>query len=67
MKHRNHFDQNGDIRDIFAGLAMQRLMDDKVATPVWVATQAYRYADAMLDTREEVSHNTNHKETLINE
>ncbi len=67
MKNRNHFDQNGDIRDIFAGLAMQRLMDDKAATPKWVATQAYRYADAMLDVREEVSHNNNNKETLINE
>jgi hypothetical protein len=67
MKHRNHFDQNGDIRDIFAALAMQSLMNQDAATPKWVATQAYRYADAMLDVRDEVSHNTNHKETLINE
>jgi len=67
MKHRNHFDQNGDIRDIFAALAMQSLMNQDAVTPKWVATQAYRYADAMLDVRDEVSHNTNHKETLINE
>jgi len=67
MKHRNHFDQNGDIRDIFAALAMQSLMNQDAATPKWVATQAYRYADAMLDVRDEVSHNTTNKETLINE
>jgi len=67
MKHRNHFDQNGDIRDIFAAMAMQSLMNQDAATPKWVATQAYRYADAMLDVRDEVSHNTTNKETLINE
>lgn len=66
MKNRNHFDQNGDIRDIFAAVAMIGLMNDKTATPKWVANQAYKYADAMLDVREEVSH-TNTKETLINE
>ncbi len=57
MKNRNHLDQNGDIRDIFAAVAMIGLMNDKTATPKWVATQAYKYADAMLDVREEVSHN----------
>jgi len=57
MKHHNHFDQNGDIRDIFAAMAMQSLMKQDAATPKWVAHQAYRYADAMLDMREEVSHN----------
>jgi len=57
MKNRNQFDQNGDLRDIFAAVAMIGLMNDKTATPKWVATQAYKYADAMLDTREEVSHN----------
>jgi hypothetical protein len=67
MKHRNHFDQNGDLRDIFAALAMQSLMNQGTPVPKWVAAQAYRYADAMLDTRDEVSHNTNNKETLINE
>ena len=67
MKHRNHFDQNGDIRDIFAAVAMIGLMNQDAATPAWVATQAYRYADAMLDVRDEVSHNTTNKETLINE
>lgn len=67
MKHRNHFDQNGDLRDIFAALAMQSLMNQGTPVPKWVAAQAYRYADAMLDARDEVSHNTNNKETLINE
>jgi hypothetical protein len=57
MKHRNQFDQNGDLRDIFAAVAMIGLMNDQAATPKWVATQAYRYADAMLEVREEVSHN----------
>ena len=56
MKHHNHFDQNGDIRDIFAALAMQTLIDGE-ATPKWVANKAYQYADAMLEVREEVSHN----------
>ena len=67
MKHRNHFDQNGDLRDIFAALAMQSLMNQGTPVPKWVAAQAYRYADAMLDARDEVSHNSNQKETLINE
>ena len=57
MKHHNHFDQNGDLRDIFAAMAMQSLMKQDVATPIWVAVQAYKYADAMLDVRDEVSHN----------
>ena len=67
MKHRNHFDQNGDLRDIFAALAMQSLMNQGTPVPKWVAAQAYRYADAMLDVRDEVSHNSNQNETLINE
>ena len=67
MKHRNHFDQNGDLRDIFAALAMQSLMNQGTPVPKWVAAQAYRYADAMLDVRDEVSHNDNNKEKLINE
>lgn len=56
MKHHNHFDPNGDIRDIFAALAMQSLIDGE-ATPKWVANKAYQYADAMLEVREEVSDN----------
>ena len=70
MKHRNHFDQNGDLRDIFAALAMQALIKEAYGSGVtnkWVAVQAYRYADAMLDQRDEVSHNSKQKETLINE
>jgi len=57
MKHHNHFDQNGDIRDIFAAVAIISLIKQDAATPKWVAHQAYKYADAMLDMREEVSHN----------
>lgn len=60
-------DQRGELRDLFAAAAMIGLMKQDAATPAWVAHQAYRYADAMLDTRDEVSHNTNHTETLINE
>ena len=59
MKHRNHFDQNGDLRDIFAALAMQALIKEAYGSGVtnkWVATQAYKYADAMLDQRDAVSH-----------
>lgn len=66
MKHHKDTDQRGELRDIFAAVAMQGLIDGEV-TPKWVAKQAYKYADAMLDTRDEVSHNTNNKETLINE
>ena len=57
MKSHNHIDPNGDIRDIFAALAMQSLMKQDAATPKWVAHQAYKYADALLEVREEVSHN----------
>lgn len=55
-----------ELRDIFAALAMQTLIDGQ-ATPKWVATQAYRYADAMLDVRDEVNDNKENKEKLINE
>jgi len=65
MKHKHEFDTHGELRDIFAAVAMQGLIDGET-TPKWVATQAYRYADAMLDARDEVSH-TKTKETLINE
>jgi hypothetical protein len=68
MKHRNHFDEQGELRDIFAAVAMLGLMQQSnPPVPKWVAAQAYKYADAMLDVRDEVSHNTNNKETLINE
>ena len=56
MRNRNQFDQNGDLRDIFAAVAMCSLMNQDAATPKWVATQAYVYADAMLEVRDEVSH-----------
>lgn len=56
MKNRNHFEPNGDLRDIFAGLAMLGLMQQSnPPVPTWVATQAYAYADAMLDVRDDIS------------
>ena len=61
-------DQRAELRDLFAGLSMLGLMQQSnPPVPTWVATQAYRYADAMLDARDTVSHNNNNKETLINE
>jgi len=52
----------GELRDIFAGLAMQALIgktDDmsKTATYKWISNQAYKFADAMLDQRDDVSNN----------
>ena len=55
MRNHNQFDQNGDLRDIFAALAMHGLMNQDAATPKWVAVQAYKYADMMLEVRDEVS------------
>ena len=59
-------DSRAELRDLMAMAAMHKLIDGS-ATPAWVAAQAYKYADVMLDVRDAVSHNTNHKETLINE
>jgi hypothetical protein len=39
------------------------LMNDKTATPKWVANQAYKHADAMLEVREDSGNST----SLINE
>ena len=55
MRNHNQFDQNGDLRDIFAAVAMHGLMNQDAATPKWVAVQAYKYADMMLEVRDEVS------------
>ena len=54
MKHKHEFDTHGELRDIFAAVAMQGLIDGE-ATPKWVANKAYQYADAMLEVRDEVS------------
>ena len=68
MKNKHEFDARGELRDIFAAVAMLGLMQQSnPPVPTWVATQAYRYADAMPAQRDEVSHNTTNKETLINE
>jgi len=57
MKHHNYDDQ-AELRDIFAAMAMLGLMQQSnPPVPKWVANQAYKYADAMLEQRNEVSHN----------
>jgi hypothetical protein len=55
-----------ELRDIFAALAMQTLIDGQ-ATAKWVAHQAYKYADAMLDERDGINDTKSNKEKLINE
>ena len=63
MKHHK-FDDQGELRDIFAGLAMQVLIKEVYGSGVtikWVTNQAYKYADAMLEQREEVSDNKENK------
>ena len=50
-----------ELRDIIAALAMQSLINQEAATPKWVAHQAYKYADAMLDERDSVSDNKESK------
>ena len=46
-----------ELRDIFAALAMHALIGQPAATHKWVAHQAYKYADYMLEVRDEVNHN----------
>ena len=54
--NKDNLDTSSELRDIFAALAMQSLIDGE-ATVKWVATKAYQYADAMLEVRDEVSDN----------
>lgn len=61
---------DSDLRDIIAALAMQSLINQPASTHKWVAHQAYKYADAMLDERDGFNHNNKSrkgKEKLINE
>jgi len=58
---------DSELRDIFAALAMQAFINQEASTPKWVAHQAYKYADAMLDERDGFNHNNKKKEKLINE
>jgi len=59
-----HVSEDG-LRDIFAALAMLGLMkESNPPVPKWVAHQAYKYADAMLDERDSV---TDNKESKNNE
>ena len=51
----------GELRDIFAALAMQSLITQEAATHQWVAHQAYKYADYMLDERDNISHTKDSK------
>ena len=67
MKYQHEFDSRGELRDLFAALAMHGLMNQDAATPKWVTVQAYKYADAMLDQRDAVSDTKSSKDTLINE
>lgn len=67
MKHHKDTDERAELRDIFAAVAMQALINQPAATHKWVAVQAYKYADAMLDQRDAVSHTKPSKDTLINE
>ena len=46
-----------ELRDIFAALAMHALINQEAATPKWVAHQAYKYADYMLDERDASQYN----------
>jgi len=51
---------DGELRDIFAALAMQALIKEAYGSGVttkWVAHQSYKYADAMLDERDSVTDN----------
>jgi len=55
---------DSELRDIFAALAMQALIKEAYGSGVtnkWVAHQAYKYADCMLDERDGVSHNRDNK------
>ena len=57
MNKPKHTDDTGELRDIFAALAMQALMNQPAATHKWVAHQAYKYADYMLDERDQTEYN----------
>jgi len=57
MKYQHEFDSQGELRDIFAALAMHSLINQPAATHKWVAHQAYRYADYMLDERNATEYN----------
>ena len=48
---------DSELRDIFAALAMQSLINQEAATHKWVAHQAYKYADYMLDERDQTEYN----------
>ena len=57
-KFKDH-DTRAELRDLMATAAMHKLIDGS-ATPAWVAAQAYKYADVMLDVRDAVSDNKDH-------
>jgi len=63
-KSNLQYNDSGELRDIFAALAMQALIKEAYGSGVtnkWVVHQAYKYADAMLDERDSVSHNGDNK------
>lgn len=54
--HQHHMseEQRAELRDIFAALAMQSFIAKDLTpsgAPDWVALQAYKYADMMLEAR----------------
>lgn len=69
MSYKKHYnnrynDAEAELRDIFAAVAMLGLMQQSnPPVPKWVAAQAYKYADAMLDSREDSGNGP----SLINE
>ena len=50
-------ERTDELRDIFAALAMHALIGQPAATHKWVAHQAYKYADYMLDERDATEYN----------
>ena len=54
-----------ELRDIFAALAMQALINQDAATHKWVAHQAYKYADYMLDERDNTEYNKENQKWVL--
>jgi len=57
IMNKQHHTDASELRDIFAALAMHALINQPAATHKWVAHQAYKYADYMLDERDSTEYN----------
>lgn len=72
MNYNKHYnnkrnDTEAELRDIFAAMAMLGLIQQSnPPVPKWVAAQAYKYADALLEIREETSLTDEKKATTTN-